>query len=148
MSQQADLQGRSFLGQFSLRSLMLWVTAICVLLGLALAPPLLILVIAATYMSLTGVLVIAVWEGRGWARSFAAGALLPHLCGYLAALAGGRLSAWIVLAVIALLASFVSGCGAATFHGALARHGGKLPVPRLPFVHRWWTNDWHSDESG
>jgi hypothetical protein len=63
MSEQAQAQSRLSWGQFSLRSMMMFVTVLCVLLALMVVPPLLALVIAAMYIGLTGFLVIGIWEG-------------------------------------------------------------------------------------
>jgi hypothetical protein len=48
------------------------------------------------------------------------------------------------MAIAMVVATCFSGIAAAAFHGALARRNGKLPIPNLPLLRNWLTNDWHS----
>ena len=92
-------------------------------------------------MALSGALTIAIWRGRGWLQAFAAGAMLPHLAGYLV-LTVGRESWEVVFEfVVLVLISCVAGVAAAAWHGVLAQHKGMLPVPNLPFIRDWFTNE-------
>ncbi len=145
MSEQAQAQSRLSWGQFSLRSLMIVVTAFCVMLALMVVPPLLAMATAAMYMGVTGILAIAIWEGRGWIRAFSVGAIFPYLSGCLIALAIRQPFQLLVLVLVIVVVSCVSGIAAAAFHSVLARGNGKLPIPNLPFVRNWFTNDWHCE---
>lgn len=140
MYEQASTDVRQGWGQFSLRTLMVAITVFCVLFALMATPFLLAIVMAAAYMGLTGMLVVAIWEGRGWIRAFAVGAALPHLVGYFSVFTGGWPMSLIVLGVVFTFMSCVSGTAAAAFQGALARRGGKLPEPRVPVLRRLFTN--------
>ena len=141
MYEQAQTQGHRRWAQFSLRALMIGVTIFSVLLALTMVPPLLAMAVGAMYIGLTGVLAIAIWQGRGWIRAFSVGAMLPHLSGYPLALASRRPTELILMAVVIVAVSCLSGIFAAAFHGALARRNGTLPIPNLPLLRNWFTND-------
>ena len=146
MSEQALAPSHPAWRQFSLRTLMIAVTVLCVLFALAVAPPLLALVMAAMYFAGTGILAIAIWQGRGWIRAFAVGAMLPHVMGYLIALVIRESAQWFIMSLLLIVVvTCVSGIAAAAFHGVLARRGGELPVPNLPLLRSWLTNDWYSE---
>ena len=134
MYEQAQTPSLRSWGQFSLRALTIVVTIFSVMLALILVP-------AAMYIGLTGILAIAIWEGRGWIRVFSLGALFPHLSGCFLLLAGGRPSDLFVMALVTVVVSCVSGIAAAAFHGALVHRNGTLPIPNLPFLRDWFTND-------
>ncbi len=141
MVEQVRAEGHSSWAQFSLRALMIAVTIFSVLLALAMVPPLLAIVFAVFYVALAGILVIAVWQGRGWIRAFSIGAVIPYVTGFFFVVAGRRSSELIVMAVMILVVTAIAGIAAAAFHGALARRGGVLPVPNLPLLRSWFTND-------
>lgn len=137
MYEQAQTDSDGSWGPFSLRGLMILVTIFSVMLVLIAVP----MAFAALYVGLTGILAIAIWEGRGWIRAFAVGALLPHLSGYLLALASRRPSDLVAMLLVVIVVSCVSGIAAAAFRTALARHSGTLPAPNLPLLRDWLTND-------
>ena len=120
---------------------MIGVTIVSVLFALAMVPRLLAIVFAVFYMALAGILVIAVWQGRGWIRAFSIGAMIPYLSGYFFAIVGLRTSGLMLIALAIMVMTVIAGIAAAAFHGALARRGGTLPIPNLPLLRSWLTND-------
>ena len=141
MSSQAALATPPNRTQFNLRSLMLGVSVVCVICAFIAVPPLLALVSGVIYAVLTGVLAITIWKGRGWAQAFSVGAILPHAASVVVALnshgAVEFVLAWLALELLAC----VAGIGSAAYHGFLARRQGTLPVPDLPFIRDWFSNE-------
>lgn len=127
--------------QFSLRSLMIWMTAFCCLCAVVAVPGLLAVVAVFSAILFSGVLTITIWKGRGWAQAFAAGAVVPHVCALFAMFgATDPIEAAFILLGIELMA-MGAGVGAASFHGYLVRRNGMLPVPNLPLIRNWFAND-------
>ena len=141
MYEQGQTRARRRWVQFSLRGLIIAVTVFSVMLALMMVPPLLAMALSAIYIGLTGVLAIAIWQGRGWIRAFSVGALLPHLSGYFLAFSSRRPSDLIALLLVIVFVSCISGTAAAAFQGALARRDRTIPVPNLPLLRNWFTND-------
>ena len=126
--------------QFGLRSLMILMTACCIVLATLTVPPMMALAIAALFMAVSGVLVITIWRGRGWVRPFAAGAIVPHLFTLFLLRARNPAEALILFLAAELVAVF-SGTVAAAYCGYLAKRDGYLPVPDVPYVRDWLSND-------
>ena len=128
-------------GQFSLSALMWVLTGSCVLLALLVMPMLLTIVCCVGSVTVTGALLITIWKGRGWVQPFALGALVPHLLGVVAILnAQGSLQIILFLGLAEALAC-TAGLGSAAFASFLSRRGGHLPIPSLPLVRDWLSND-------
>ena len=127
--------------QFSLRSLMIWITAFCFLCAFVAVPGLLAILAVFSAALVSGALVITIWKGRGWAQAFGVGACVPHVASIFAMFgANDPVEAAIVFFAVELMACG-AGIGAAGFHGYLARRDGVLPVPRLPLIRKWFSND-------
>lgn len=127
--------------QFSLRSLMIGITVFCVLCALVAIPPILALLTASVGVALAGMLALTVWKGRGWCQAFAVGAIAPHVAGIFAMFnTSGPIEATFLFLAVELVAC-IAGVGSAAYHGFLIRRQGKLPVPNLPFIRKWFTNE-------
>src|SRR5688500_5481694 len=112
MFEHVAARGRVWWSQYSLRTLMIAVTVFSFVCALFVIPPLLVLVIATLYASLTGMLVIALWNARGWVRAFAVGAALPHIAGYLMAFSAWE--AWVLASIFVIAAGVSSVAGIAS----------------------------------
>ena len=140
MHEQVSAVNPGWWRQFSLKSLMIAVTVICVLCALVAMPPLLALVCGFLYVALSGAMAMTLFYGRGWIQAFCIGAVLPHVVGYAFALESDGPLEVVASTVVFFLISCVAGSGAAALHGCLARRGGILPVPNLPVVRNWFSN--------
>ncbi len=87
---------------------------------------------------------MTIWLGRGWIRAFSVGAILPHLGGYLIAFNVSGPWEFVIVVFVLTLVTGLAGTGSAALHGFLARRQGMVPVPNLPLIRDWFTNDWHA----
>jgi hypothetical protein len=141
MRAEASTNSHAWWRQFSLLALMAGVTVFCVVCALIVIPPLLALACVVIYVLLTGVLAISLWYGRGWLRAFAVGATLPHISGYLMALSSPHPWGWVFLFIVFVIVSCVAGTASAVLHGYLVRRNGRLPIPDVPLIRNWFSND-------
>ena len=138
MSGDVTSNRRPLWRQFSLRSLMIGMTIVCVVCAMVAIPALLAISYGLIHAALTSAIAITIWKGRGWIQAFSVGAIFPHVGGFLIALSS---SDPIVLCFVFELVAVVAGIAAAAYHGFLVRRKGILPVPDLPYIRDWLTNE-------
>lgn len=128
--------------QFSTRAVLITVSIIAMIIGCIAAPVLFAIVACILYLATTCLLLTTLIYGRGWIKGFALGFSIPHVLGYVVALASfARPEGVLILFLFSILGSIVAGFATAIARGYLKRREGKVAIPQVPFLRRWLTND-------
>jgi hypothetical protein len=120
---------------------MIGMTIVCVVCAVIAIPALLAISYGLIHTALTGAIAITIWKGRGWIQAFSVGAIFPHVGGFLMALSSSDPIEFSFLCFVFELVAVVAGIAAAAYHGFLVRRKGIFPVPDLPYIRDWLTNE-------
>ena len=127
--------------QFSIKALLVFMTACSVLFAMMLLPALALLTTLVSLLAMMIFCLTATIYGRGWIRPFAIGCGATLLLGfywvYGAPFSQGEA---IIYGLIQILTSVVAGFFGAASHGCLKRRMGVIPIPNIPFVRKWLVN--------
>jgi hypothetical protein len=130
--------------QFNLKTMLITVTAIAVFFGFVVAPGIPAIILTAGYVVSTIGLVIAAFYGKGWIRPYSICGLVPMAGFALMTLVDfpfrGPEQLVIGLIILFVITNLVGLTGAVT-HGFLSRRSGFVPVPNIPFLRDWLSND-------
>lgn len=133
---------RSRFAQFSVKALLILLSVCCVLMAMAVLPPLAVIVLSLSSLATAVFCVTAAIFGRGWIRPFAILAGISLIIGFVMIVAAPfhhPAEVAIAMGVNLLMASFV-GFSASLTHGFLKRRGGVVPIPNVPFVRDVFSN--------
>ncbi len=128
--------------QISVRSLLIFVTACCVVIAMFAFPPLAIISLLLALSGLTIFCLTASIYGRGWIRPFAVLTVAAISIGTLLILnthVHGPGEFFVALLIMLVVAPSIGILAAAT-HGFLLRRIGIVPVPNVPFLRNWLSN--------
>ena len=128
--------------QFSIKTILLVTAIVAAILAALVAPPVMLFALVISFVALTVVLATATICARGWFRAFAIGAAVPNVVTYIVFLGGVQSPQQAIVALaVSLIASAGFGVLAAFTHGYLCKRNGKLPIPNIPLVKKWLTNE-------
>ncbi len=119
--------------QFNLKTMMIAVTLVCIFCvgGMDL--------FNTAYISIVPTaLAIAIWNGRGWIRPFAVCAIVPHVPIAWDFIVPGYYDDGVL---VILFAGLLAGITGAALHCYLQKANGFVPVPNVPYLRDWFSND-------
>ncbi len=129
--------------RFSVKSILILTALVALVMAMVVAPLLFAIGICVFHIVLSGVLLIGAIFGRGWVQAFAIASSVPHiLAWFLFAIdgPGPGPEGLLIVGLIAQAITIGSGFAGASLHGILARRGGKMPIPNIPFIRNWFSN--------
>lgn len=86
-------------------------------------------------------LLIASFYGRGWVRPYSIFGLAVFVVGAFFLVETHRPEELLIGLIVLHLIGCVTGFTAALMHGFLKRRSGRLPVPKVPILGKWLSND-------
>ena len=132
---------RSYL-QFSIRSLLITTAIIGAAIGCIVVPEIFAILACFAYLATTCALLTTLVYGRGWIKGFAIGFAVPHLLGYLVAIASFERPEYVlILFIVAMMCSISAGLTTAIVRSYLKLRDGKVAIPQVPVLRNWLTND-------
>ena len=128
--------------QFSTRAILTIGSIIAMVIGCIAAPAFFAIAACVLYLATTCLLLTTLIYGRGWIKGFAIGFSIPHVLGYVIALASfARPEGVLILFLFSMLASTTAGFATAIARGYLKSCEGKVAIPPVPALRRWLSND-------
>lgn len=127
--------------QFSIKTVLIVMTMTAVAVSCIAAPMVPAIVLLIVWPVVAVALLTTAIYGKGWIRPFAIAALLPQLF----ALFSGRFHHdfhGVLFALVIMYGmSILAGLAGSITHCYLSKRSGKVPVPNVPFLRNWLSND-------
>lgn len=129
--------------QFNLKTMLIVMTIICIWFvpgSNHLIHSLLDIVGYFYHASVPALLGVAIWKGRGWIRPFAICAIIPHI-GTVGAVVLSLGSEPFPNFLATMFYGLIAGITGTAVYCHLERVDGVVPVPNLPILRDWFTNN-------